>query len=88
MPDAVKKEMRTTRITPYTYDVVIDERGAIGVTRWGGARVSMWPTIISVTDDSVTLEGGHTIKLPEAEWVPEAVYRWQCTAADMRELSS
>ena len=59
------------------YDVTIDSRGAIGVTRWPPVGRPTHPSIAAVTTaGEVVLEDGTTLGLPKADWLQGAVRRW------------
>ena len=59
------------------YDVSIDARGAVGVTRWPSVGRPTYPPIAAVTAaGDVVLGDGTTLGLPHTAWLQSAVRRW------------
>tara|TARA_B100000963_G_scaffold361155_1_gene395164 strand:- start:10049 stop:10297 length:249 start_codon:yes stop_codon:yes gene_type:complete len=75
---------KMTRLGSMYYTVRLDERGAVGVTKW--AASPSWPVIEDVSTLFVTLAGGMCVAMPEAPWAAEAVERWHATRERLQEM--
>ena len=65
------------------YDITIDSRGSIGVTKWIVNRGSTYPHISSANDEALILADGTTLNLPKTHWTKEAAQRWRSIKAEL-----